>query len=225
MAQGGVVVGAIEVRDLRAGYGSGDVIRGLTFSVEKGEKVAIMGPNGAGKTTLMRVLLKMIPYRGSARISGREVKELTQEELVKHASFMLPGDFVEDMQVRTYMDLARVEPEGDPFHIGHLMERKLRSLSSGELQRVRLSRVFWSGRDVLILDEPFAHLDPMYQIRLIEAIKGYERTILFSIHDVLLALKFFDRFLLIKEGVLVSRSLDSHSFEETFGVPLHLFMV
>ncbi len=224
MAQGRVVVGAIEVRDLRAGYGSEDVLRGLTFSVERGEKVAIMGPNGAGKTTLMRVLLRMIPYRGSAKISGKEVKELTQEELVQHASFMLPGDFVEDMQVRTYMELARVEPKGDPFDIGHLMNRRLRSLSSGELQRVRLSRVFWSERDVLILDEPFAHLDPMYQIRLIEAIKGYEGTILFSIHDVLLAIRFFEKFILMKEGTLVSRFLDSQSFEETFGVPLHLFV-
>ncbi len=224
MERGEVVLGAIEVKDLRAGYGSGEVLGGLTFAVDRGEKVAIMGPNGAGKTTLMRVLLRMIPYRGGAKILGMEVREIPQVELVRHASFMLPGDFVEDMVVGTYMELAGVEMGEDVFDVGHLMGRRLRSLSSGELQRVRLSRVFWSGREVLILDEPFTHLDPMYQIRLVEAIKGYGGTILFSIHDVLLAIRFFDRFILMKDGVLVSRSLSPRSFRETFGVPLQLFV-
>ncbi len=219
-----MVVGAIEVVNLHAGYGAVDVLKGLTLSVEVGDKVALMGPNGAGKTTLMRVLLRVIPYRGSARIMGREVGEMSQEEVVRHASFMLPGDFVEDMQVDTYMRLARVEPGEDIFDVGHLMGRKLRSLSSGELQRVRLSRVFWSGRDVLILDEPFSHLDPVYQIRLVEAIRDYGGTVVFSIHDVLLAIKFFGSFILMKDGRLVSRSLNPDSFQKTFGVPLHLFV-
>ena len=219
-----MVVGAIEVEGLRAGYGGGNVLRGLTFSVKEGDKVAIMGPNGAGKTTLMRVLLKMIPYDGRVRILGREVGEMGQEELVSRASFMLPGDFVEDMKVETYMALARVEPREDVFDVGHLMGRKLRSLSSGELQRVRLSRVFWSGKEVLVMDEPFSHLDPMYQIRLVESIRNYGGTVLFSIHDVLLAVRFFGNFLLMRDGMLVSRSLTPESFRETFGVPLHLFV-
>lgn len=217
----------LESRSLYAGYVPGrPVLRDFHLHISRGDKVVLMGPNGSGKSTFIKTVLGMVPYDGSVRISGEEVRDMSQEQIVDRAAFLLQVDILEDMRVSTYMELAGVSVDGreDFMDIAPLMNRKFRSLSTGETQRVRLSRVFWSGRPLLLLDEPFAHLDPFYQIRLVNEIRNYPGTILLTLHDVLIALKFFDRHVLMRDGKVISHELTPGSFRETFNIDLQTFL-
>lgn len=219
----------LEGSNLYVEYSSGNpVLKDFRISISFGEKVVLMGPNGSGKSTFIKTVLKMLPYRGALKVMGKEVRHMSQEEVVKNVAFFLQVDILEDMKVGTYLKLSGIpleeEMNNDFMNIKPLLNRRLRSLSMGEVQRVRLSRVFWSGKPILLLDEPFAHLDPFYQIRLVEAIKGYWGAVMLTVHDVLLAIKFFDRHILMKDGRIISYRLTPEAFERAFDVSLYTFL-
>jgi iron complex transport system ATP-binding protein len=71
----------LEIRDLYCGYGAGDVLRGIGLTVGKGEFLCLAGPNGCGKSTLLKAIARLLPFRGSVTIEGRDSAGISRREL------------------------------------------------------------------------------------------------------------------------------------------------
>jgi ABC-2 type transport system ATP-binding protein len=188
----------IQVENLIKRYAGGEAVRGITFSVEKGEVVGFLGPNGAGKSTTMRMLTGYLPPTdGRIEVAGAKLPQ--ESLLVRQRIGYMPENvpLYPEMRVEEFLEyrgrLKRVS-RGDITHrVGLVLDqcgltdvRKkiIGSLSKGFRQRVGLADALVHNPMLLILDEPTAGLDP-HQIRSFrELIKelGKDRTILLSTH-------------------------------------------
>ncbi|MDR1190801.1 MAG: ABC transporter ATP-binding protein [Verrucomicrobiales bacterium] len=188
----------IEVSELRKSYAGHQAVRGISFSVAKGEIVGLLGPNGAGKSTTMRILTGYLPATaGSVRVAGLDL--LTESLAVRRKVGYMPElvPLYPDMRVGDFLTyraaLKGVARRQARVKVGAAMERcgvtdvarkMIGALSRGYRQRVGLADALVHEPELLILDEPTAGLDPN-QIRSVrELIKelGKGHTILLSTH-------------------------------------------
>ena len=221
----------LEVTNLEVTLDHEELLRGITFLVEKGESLAIIGPNGAGKSLLFRALLGLIPHRGTITwaptttigyvpqkfpvdrtvpITGREFF------LLKSKHFWLTP--------QTYLDHLRHE-----LSLVGLTERTLdkpvSELSGGQLQRLLIAWAMISHPDVLLFDEPTTGVDVAHEAAIYQIIERlrHERqtTVLLISHDFRTVRKYAQRALLINRELLASGSVEKvfHSpiFLEYFG--------
>ena len=188
----------IQVENLTKRYAGGEAVRGITFSVEKGEVVGFLGPNGAGKSTTMRMLTGYLPPTdGKIEVAGAKLPQ--ESLLVRQRIGYMPENvpLYPEMRVEEFLEyrgrLKRVT-RGEIVHrVGLVLDqcgltdvrkKVIGSLSKGFRQRVGLADALVHNPMLLILDEPTAGLDP-HQIRSFrELIKelGKDRTILLSTH-------------------------------------------
>jgi branched-chain amino acid transport system ATP-binding protein len=169
------VTDLLEVRDLEAGYGPVQVLRGMSFSVAPGEVVVILGANGAGKTTTIRAVSGMIPTKGSITIDGDRVNGKAPEEIVRRGVAHVPqgrGTFV-DLTVEENLRLGAFTRKDDEVaqDLEHwyevfprLLERRDQaagSMSGGEQQMLAIARAALSRPRLLLLDEPSLGLAPL----------------------------------------------------------------
>jgi heme exporter protein A len=161
---------AVEVSGLVRRYGEREVLSGVEFVLEPGRTLVVFGPNGAGKTTLLRVLATLLrPHAGTVQVLGSAIpeedwavrgrvgfvghepllyRELTARENLRfHAR--LHG--VAEGRVRELLDVVALTPRAD---------EPLRTLSRGMVQRVAVARAVLHEPELLLLDEPYANLDP-----------------------------------------------------------------
>jgi ABC-2 type transport system ATP-binding protein len=188
----------IQVENLIKRYAGGEAVRGITFSVEKGEVVGFLGPNGAGKSTTMRMLTGYLPPTdGRIEVAGAKLPQ--ESLLVRQRIGYMPENvpLYPEMRVEEFLEyrgrLKRVSRGEIAHRVGLVLDqcgltdvRKkiIGSLSKGFRQRVGLADALVHNPMLLILDEPTAGLDP-HQIRSFrELIKelGKDRTILLSTH-------------------------------------------
>jgi ABC-2 type transport system ATP-binding protein len=188
----------IEVVDLVKKYAGVDAVRGISFSVKKGEIVGFLGPNGAGKSTTMRMLTGYLPATsGKIMIAGMDL--FTHSLEVRRKLGYMPENvpLYLDMRVKEYLDyragLKGIRPKLMKLRVGEAMDRcgiadvskkMIGALSRGYRQRVGLADALVHEPELLILDEPTAGLDPN-QIRSVrDLIKdlGKDHTILLSTH-------------------------------------------
>ncbi len=194
------------------------------LEVFENDRIVILGPNGSGKTTLIKTLLKLLKYEGSIKLFSKELREYSQNELIKKCSFLLQSEYYPEIMVKTYLELSNVKFENDLMDIKNLLNRKMNEISLGEAQRVRLTRIINSNTKIAILDEPTSHLDPYFQIKILEYIKDSNRTFILTLHDIYLAFKYFKKFVLMKDGRIYSKSLNKKIFENIFGIPFEIFL-
>jgi len=188
----------IQVENLTKRYAGGEAVRGISFSVEKGEVVGFLGPNGAGKSTTMRMLTGYLPATdGQIEVAGAKLPQ--ESFLVRQRIGYMPENvpLYPEMRVEEFLEyrgrLKRV-PRGEIQHrvglvldqcgLTEVRKKIIGSLSKGFRQRVGLADALVHNPMLLILDEPTAGLDP-HQIRSFrELIKelGQDRTILLSTH-------------------------------------------
>lgn len=199
------------------------ILRDVGFDVPAGRWVGVLGPNGAGKTTLLRAIGGYIPFEGDICLEGVPNEDLRAQKRARTLAFVrqarsLTFDFtVEEFvllgraphrgwfqayrasdQDRVRETLARVDLED----FGH---RSVLSLSGGEMQRVFLAQALVQDTDLLLLDEPTAHLDVHYQFSFMDRVRtqvAEGRTVLAVGHDLELAARYADRLLLLDEGKL-----------------------
>ncbi|MEO0143407.1 MAG: ABC transporter ATP-binding protein [candidate division WOR-3 bacterium] len=194
------------------------------LEVNENEKIAILGPNGSGKTTLFKTLLKLINYEGSIKLFSKELKTIPQEELIKNCSFLLQVEYQPEIRVKTYLELSGIKLNVDLMEIEKLLNKKMNEISLGEVQRVRLTRIINSNTKLAVLDEPISHLDPYFQIKILEYIKNSNRAFLLTIHDIHLAIKYFKNFILMKDGKIYSNCLNEKLFEDVFRINFKIFV-
>lgn len=211
----------LEIRDLQFHYPGGpDVLKSVSFELEEGRFLAVLGNNGAGKSTMLKCFNKILfPDSGSVRLDGNEILNMSTREVAKRIAFVaqtVPNTqmTVHDMVMlgrRPYMrwgfteDDHRIVHEAmDSLNMLHMRGRFLNELSGGERQKVMLSRALAQQPKLMLLDEPTSSLDIKNQYQVLNIVRdicsGGEITAIVVIHDLNLALRFCDRFLLMKDG-------------------------
>jgi len=222
------VTPAIEVVDLVFHFASGvPALRGVTFSVEPGECVALIGPNGAGKSTLLLHLNGILPEHsaersgGSVRVQGRVVTRAPSDAAwVRQQVGVLFQDSDDQLFCPTVGEDVAFGPEqlGCPRAeiaarvaraLGQVglagFERRLpHQLSGGEKKRVCLAGLLAYEPSILVLDEPSAGLDPRGRRELIRILSDLPVTRLIATHDLALVAELCPRTLLLDQGALVA---------------------
>ena len=217
------VVG-IEVRDVWAGYGERQVIKGLDLSVERGSVAALAGPNGVGKSTLLRLLSGSLrPSRGMARVEGADINSLSVRERARLVAVvpqnveLPPGTAALEVVLmgrNPHMGLLSWESETDVdiaveamrmTDTDDLLDRRVDELSGGERQRVAIALALAQQTPALLLDEPTANLDLAYQpamMTLMRDLASTGKTVVVAVHDLTLAGQFCDEIALMSGGVM-----------------------
>lgn len=218
---------ALRVRRLVAGYAGRPVLRGISFRVRSGEIVGVIGPNGSGKTTLLRCLAgDLSPFRGQVEVLGRAPAERSRRTLalvlaVVPQRYRLPAGFtvreVVTMGRHPHVGLVGQERDRDRQVVEEALaatrtlavaDRDVAGLSGGERQRVTLALGLAQEPDVLLLDEPTAHLDLQQQVATLELLARERRlrgtTAVAVLHDPNLAGRVCDRLVLLRDGRMVA---------------------
>jgi len=214
----------LSVENLRKSYKKRVVIRDVTLSLRQGEVVALLGPNGSGKTTTFYAIAGLIhPEGGHVRIDGRDVTNLPMYRRAKLGVGYLPqemsifrGMSVED-NIMAILDISkesrhkrreRLEELLSEFSIEHLRRAPALALSGGERRRVEIARCLAAQPRYLLLDEPFAGIDPIAvgDIRhLVADLKKRGIGVLITDHNVRETLEIVDRAYILHDGqVLMS---------------------
>ncbi len=205
--------------DLAKSYSRRPVVAGVSLAVRRGEAVGLLGPNGAGKTTVFYMITGLIPAdRGTIALDGVDITHLPMYQRARRGVGYLPqeasifrGLTVEE-NIRAVLELAvsdRTKREHklrellDDFHISHLRNAPALALSGGERRRVEIARALAAGPRFMLLDEPFAGIDPIAinDIRqLVRQLTSRGIGVLITDHNVRETLELIDRALIIHEG-------------------------
>ena len=224
----------VSVGDLRIDYPDGRSvgIRGIPFVVGRGERVALLGPNGSGKSTLLRAILGLArPREGAVRVLGRDPTadfdairprlgavlqdveaQLLAPTVAQDLAFGLPGRGLSPQQIQ-----QRVQAIAHAFDLLPLLDKVPHYLSGGERRKVALAGALVTEPDLLVLDEPFAGLDPRSRNELTELIRREHGrrglTLILTTHEVQEVPNLVDTvYLLSESGELVGRGSPEEIF-------------
>lgn len=214
----------LKIVNLRKSYRKKVVIRDVTLELGRGEVVALLGPNGSGKTTCFYSIAGLVtPEGGKVIVDGRDVTTLPMYRRAKLGIGYLPqemsifrGMTVED-NIMSILEIAvpekrkrreRLEELLSEFSIEHLRRASALALSGGERRRVEIARCLAAGPKYVLLDEPFAGVDPIAvgEIRhLVADLKNRGIGVLITDHNVQETLQIVDRAYILHDGkVLMS---------------------
>lgn len=232
----------LEVNGLCAGYGNKDVLKDITFRASKGQFISLLGPNGSGKTTLFLTLLGILKTSsGSIFLEGKSPDSLPPKQLARVISFIpqvsspLKGFTVEEIVSMgrhpyggdTSGDIRAIEEAIKKMDLSGLRDKDISRISGGEYQRVLIARSLAQGTQVMLLDEPTAHLDIKYQIEIAQMLKAFagEKLIIGAFHDINLVKNYADRVIMMRSGKVVadgsvSQVLTADIIKEVFDVSL-----
>lgn len=210
----------IQIQNVEKRYGKKEVLKQMSFQVQKGEIVGLLGRNGAGKSTLMNIMTGYIPANsGTVLIGGIEMQKEPQKakELIGYLPEQPP--LYETMTVEEYLlfvgsirkierGTLRLEVNTVCERMGLLQEKKrlICNLSKGYRQRVGIAQAMIGSPQLLVLDEPTSGLDPLQIVEIRSVIKefGRDKTILISSHIISEITEICGRILIVDEGVLVA---------------------
>ena len=217
----------LKVENLTKIYGAGNnevrALDGVSFSVEKGEFLAIIGPSGSGKSTLLHALGGVDrPTSGKVFVNGQDVYAQNEEQLAifrrRHVGLiyqfynLIPVlNVVENMALPVRMDGRKVNEErlDELLHLLDLEDRKNNlpnQLSGGQQQRVSIGRALMNAPEIVLADEPTGNLDSKNSREIVELLKlsnrKYEQTLIVITHDEQIALQ-ADRVIAIEDGRIV----------------------
>jgi iron complex transport system ATP-binding protein len=213
----------LEARKLTVGYQGEPVLHEVDLAVARGQFVGIVGRNGCGKSTLVRALSRVLPpISGQALLDGLDVYQMGARELARRLAVVSQDNAVSfEFPVREVVlmgrspHLSRFSVEGPRDHaiareamaLTHTLvfaDRPITSLSGGERQRCMIARALAQQPDILLLDEPTAHLDINHQIEILDLAKRLtaERGLatLVVLHDLNLASQYCGHLVLISDG-------------------------
>lgn len=202
----------IDCTSVSSGYLGTTVLKEISFRIDQPAIYVVLGPNGAGKTTLFRTLAGILrPYHGEVRIHGTRID---RPESRRHLHYLSHMDGIPDgLNVREALEFyARVERSTpadidrvlDLFEIRGLQGQYLSELSAGQKKRVSIARVFLQEREIYLLDEPTANLDPKLAREIRSRILELSRNkiVLYSSHNLFEAREIGTYVIAIKEGRL-----------------------
>ncbi|MDY0091418.1 MAG: ABC transporter ATP-binding protein [Candidatus Vecturithrix sp.] len=213
------------VRDLWFRYGTHDVIKGMTLSLEPGKFFSIVGPNGAGKTTLLRLLTGHLKRRkGMIEFLNKAIERYSIEELACYFAVISQGlsirfpftcleivvmgrnPHVNRFKQLHARDLAIIEDAMQRTDTLRFADSLITEISGGEFQRVMFARALAQQPKVLFLDEAFSGMDLSHRLRSLKLVRQLVEqeglTTVMILHDLNLAYLFSDEVIVLKEGEL-----------------------
>ena len=211
----------MEVKNISYHYhGGGEVLKDVNFTLEQGQFLAILGNNGVGKSTLLKCLNKILKAdSGELLLDGESILQMSNHQVSRRIAFVsqtVPNTqmTVHDVVMlgrRPYMKWGFTEKDHQIVHgamerlnLESLRGRFLNQLSGGERQKVMLARALAQQPKLLLLDEPTSSLDIHNQYQVLEIVRELCHhdglTAVVVIHDLNLALRFCDQFLLLRQG-------------------------
>jgi ABC-2 type transport system ATP-binding protein len=207
----------IEARGLRKRFGRVEALRGLSFDVAAGQRVAIVGPNGSGKSTLNRVLLGLLAYEGEVRIEGRDAfaERAAIAQGIAYVPQVAPALAVPVGEWSAAVSRLRGLPQdavartaerlGLP--LGELAGRPIRALSGGTRQKLLVALALAAEPRLLILDEPTGSLDPESRARVLTLVDELPRetTVLLCSHRLTEIRQLVDEVIALADGAIASR--------------------
>jgi len=201
----------LEVRDLHAGYGKMEILKGVSLRVEAGQVVSIIGPNGAGKSTVFKTLFGLLPVRrGSVRFDGEDVTNRPPAELLRRGIAYVPQgrnvfplmSVEENLRLGAYIRPRSAELEGDLERVYDTLpmlrdarQKRAADLSGGQQQMLEMGRALLLRPRLLLLDEPTLGLAPLVFreiFRIIGDLRGRGQTILMVEQNAAKALEISD---------------------------------
>ncbi|SDK32699.1 ABC-2 type transport system ATP-binding protein [Pedobacter sp. ok626] len=211
----------LEITDLKKVYGNKTVVNIDDLKINAGETIGLVGNNGAGKTTLFRIVLDLIrPNQGEVRSKGKNVA--ANDEWKKYtASYLDEGFLIDYLTAEEYFIFIGSLHHFSPAHVmdylkqyeeffnGEVLNKGkyIRDFSKGNQNKIGIAAALMQKPELLILDEPFANLDPTTQIRLKTLIKSLKNehalTTLISSHDLNHVTDVCDRIILLEKGIII----------------------
>ena len=215
----------------------------VNFSIEEGKFSALLGKNGIGKSTLLRTLSKVQkPLEGNIEINQKNIEKYSFQELATSLSLVLTErlpqsqltvfelialgrqpytNWIDNLSSK---DIEKVNWAIEQTDINHLKNKCFYELSDGQLQRVLIARALAQDTEIIILDEPTAHLDIHHTFKIFSLLKTLvkttKKTILISTHEVNLAIQLADEFILLSEKQIYNGTSESlinqNAFDELF---------
>ncbi|OQA55247.1 MAG: Hemin import ATP-binding protein HmuV [Candidatus Omnitrophica bacterium ADurb.Bin277] len=224
----------IETEKLDVSLDGMTILNDVSFWIGKGEVVGLVGPNGAGKSTVLKALIgALLPDKGTIRIFGKPVREVSRRTLARKLGYLpqenevhwpltvervvafgripylMPWEGLKGADQKIIRDAMRAT---DTFHLRH---RRIDHLAGGEKALVMIARLLAGEPEIILADEPVQGLDPAHSIQVMEFLAGIAengRSVLVVLHDLALASRFCSRVLLLHEGKIAA----SGSPEEVF---------
>ena len=204
-------------------YGHNIALDELTFSISKGESVALVGNNGCGKTTTINVLCNLISYdKGDVIVFNKKVSSLYVSFKKKFGILLSPPIFVNEFTPLQYLrficQFQTVDPHEisnrindliNSFKISFYENKQISDYSAGDKMKIALAAAIIHNPEVLIFDEPFIHLDIQtidFLINLINSLK-YKKTLFITSHNLDLISSLCCRFLIMEDGKIIDNFL------------------
>ena len=214
----------VKFNDLSFDYSSQPVLEKISCQLTAGCVHAVLGVNGAGKSTLIKLLAGFLkPAGGSIFLDDDNLNKLSLNQIARRIAYVPQQQQLSDLTVSDYLLLGRkphlrwlngsadeaiVFAILEKLHLNHLALRPLHKLSGGELQKTAIARALVQEPEILLLDEPTSSLDLKNQHEVMEIIVretvANNLTTIITLHDVNLALRFAESFLLMKERKILA---------------------
>ncbi len=219
------------------------VLSNVNIEIEKGKLVTVLGKNGIGKSTLLRTISKVQkPISGAVLINQKNSVQISEKELSTQLSLVLTERLPES-QLTVYelialgrqpytnwidklseTDTKKINSAILQTEVEHLQNMRFYELSDGQLQRVLIARALAQDTEIIILDEPTAHLDMHHTVKIFSLLKKLvvetQKTIIISTHEANLAIQLADEIVLLTENKLYSDKpqelIDKKAFEDLF---------
>jgi len=217
----------LEVEGIICDYDGIEVLQEVTLRIGAGEIVGVIGPNGAGKSTLVRAMSRVLrPKLGRALLDGCDLYDAVTAPEAARSIAVVPQEssttfeftcqeiilmgrspHLKRFQVESPQDLTIVKQAMLRTDTWEFRDRLITKLSGGERQRVILARAFAQEPQVLLLDEPTAHLDIGHQIQTMKLVTELDCAVVAAMHDLNLASAYCGRLVLLNCGRIVASGL------------------
>ncbi|AEE95954.1 ABC transporter related protein [Mahella australiensis 50-1 BON] len=217
----------LEARDLSCAYDQTTIIEHLDLAIERSSMVGILGPNGSGKTTLLRhISAALKPRSGVVLLNGVDVFAMRRRMLARKIAYVpqsTAADFefsamdvvmmgripyMKGFQSESHADMSAVKQAMDMTGTWQFRDRSITELSGGELQRVMIARALAQQPEILMLDEPTAHLDLQFQMEILDLLRQlvdhHGLTVIVVLHDINLAVQFCDKVVFMQSGSIIA---------------------
>ena len=219
----------LEAKNLAKSYKKREVVRDVSISVQQGEIVGLLGPNGAGKTTCFYMIVGLVAAnKGKVLLGNNDITDTAMHQRASHGLAYLPQDSsifrtlsVEDnifAILETRKDLSQAEKQEKlesllkEFNILHIRHNKGMSLSGGERRRTEIARTLATDPRFILLDEPFAGVDPISVSdikQIIQHLKSRNIGILLTDHNVRETLDICEKAYIVSEGQIIAEGDDA----------------